>query len=109
METNRPDVLVRHFDAMRARGLKAGTVDQRRHVLRRLAVHLDGVDLLDARPDQLVRFLDRPDVAESERASEKSHVRSFYRWATSVGELEGDPTVGLRVQRAALSRTGPSG
>ena len=103
METNRPDVLVRHFDAMRSRGLKLGTIDQRRHVLRRLAVHLDGVDLLDARADQIVRFLDRPDVAESERASEKSHVRSFYRWATSVGELEGDPTVGLRVQRAALS------
>ncbi len=32
------DVLARHFDAMRARGLKPGTVDQRRHVLRRLAV-----------------------------------------------------------------------
>ena len=97
------DVLARHFDAMRARGLKPGTVGQRGHVLRRLAVHLDGVGLLNARADQLVGFLDRADVAESERASEKSHVRSFYRWATAAGELEADPTVGLRVQRAALS------
>lgn len=97
------DVLARYFDHMRAKGYQPGTIDQKRHVLRRLSVHLDGVELVDARADQIVGFLDRVDVADSERASEKSHVRSFYRWAASAGVIDGDPTACLRVKRAALS------
>lgn len=81
------------LDDCRRRNLRPGTIDQKRRCLARLTRHLGG-DPADATHDQLVAFLDRLDQPEA-RATELSHLRTFYRWAVAEGHLGVDPSARL--------------
>lgn len=78
----------------RRRNLRPGTLTQKRYALRRLARHLHPTGLLDATSDDLNAFLDRLDKPEA-RATELSHLRSFYKWCVIAGLLDIDPTARL--------------
>lgn len=78
----------------RRRNLRPGTIRQKRYALARLARRLHPAGLLDAIPDELATHLDRLDKPES-RATELSHLRSFYRWALLEGLVDVDPTARL--------------
>jgi integrase/recombinase XerC len=80
---------------MQRRNLRASTIYQRRRVLSRLAAWLDPASLLAATADQLEAWCFRPLSAESQ-ATEVSHVRQFYLWATRQGHLEENPAAELR-------------
>lgn len=93
----------------RRRNLRPGTITQKRYALGRLARWLHA-PLLEATHEDLTAYLDRLDKPES-RATELSHLRSFYRWAVVEGLLTVDPTARLirpRVPRR-LPRPMPDG
>jgi len=76
------------------RNLRPGTIKQKRYALRRLGRWLHPDCPLAATHDDLERYLDRLDKPES-RATETSHLRSFYRWALVEGVVDHDPTARL--------------
>lgn len=92
-----------HFDHLRRRNLRESTIRQRRYVLLRLA-RFTGKSVLDQTTDDLRRFLDRLDVAES-RATETSHLCSYYKWAHRVGVMPYNPAEDL--ERPRINRRLP--
>ncbi len=92
--TNGADLIGRFLDDARRRNLRPGTISQKRLALRRLDRAVHPTALLDVTHDQLVAHLDRLDQPES-RATETSHLRTFYRWCVIEGLLEVDPTARL--------------
>lgn len=96
-------------DAQR-RNLRPGTITQKGYALARIGRWLNPVDLLKATHDQLEGYLDRLDKPET-RATEISHMRSFYKWAVIEELIPVDPTARLirpRVPRR-LPRPMPDG
>lgn len=103
------DALGAFLDDAGRRNLRPGTIKQKRYAILRLARWL-GRDPLSATGDDLTRFLDRLDKPEA-RATELSHLRSFFRWALVEGRIGSDPTIRLvrpRVPRR-LPRPMPDG
>jgi integrase len=94
-----------HLAHLRRRNLRTGTINQRRLVLGRLRRFLDDVDLLAAEHDALVAFLDRGSLGPEARATETSHVRSFYGWAVLECLVAEDPSA--RLVRPRLRRRLP--
>lgn len=86
------------------RNLRPGTIKQKRYALGRLARHTAPADLLELGHDHLVAYLDRLDKPET-RATEMSHLRSFYRWAAIEGLIDHDPT--MRLVRPRVPRRLP--
>lgn len=86
--------VARFLDDGRRRNLRPGTLEQKGRALVRLARHLDPAGILDATHDELVAFLDRLEHAEA-RATETSHLRTFYRWAMIEGLISVDPSARL--------------
>lgn len=86
--------MARFLDDCRRRNLRPGTITQKRLALRRLSKAVHPTPLGDVTHDQLVAFLDRLDQPES-RATETSHVRTFYRWAMIEGAIAVDPAARL--------------
>ena len=84
----------RFLDDARRRNLRPGTINQKRLALRRLYRAVHPTPLLDVTHDHLVAHLDRLDQPES-RATETSHLRTFYRWCVIEGLLDVDPTARL--------------
>ncbi len=84
----------RYLDDCRRRNLRPGTITQKRLALRRLYRAVYPTPLLEVTHEQLVAHLDRLDQPES-RATETSHVRTFYRWAVIEGLLVVDPAARL--------------
>lgn len=109
MTTNGGELVGRFLDDCRRRNLRPGTITQKRNALRRLYRAVQPTPLLDVTYQQLVEFLDRLDQPES-RATETSHLRSFYRWALLEQLIDIDPAARLirpRVPRR-LPRPMPS-
>ena len=75
----RDDALAAFLDEAGRRNLRPGTIQQKRYCILRLARWM-GRAPLTATHDDLVAFLDRLDKPEA-RATELSHLRTFYRWA----------------------------
>lgn len=93
---------VRAFlDDCRLRNLRSSTIDQKRRCLTRLA---RVVDPLEATTDDLRAHLARPMMAES-RATELSHLKSFYKFCLLEGLVDRDPTI--RIQRPKVPRRLP--
>lgn len=88
------DPVGRFLDDCRRRNLRPGTITQKRLALRRLDTAVHPTPLLEVSHDQLVAFLDRLDQPES-RATETSHLRTFYRWALIEGLVGVDPAARL--------------
>jgi integrase len=98
------EAVQRHLAAVTRRNFRPNTIDQRRRVLRRLRRALD-VELLDAGRDDLAEWFDGLTITPESRATELSHVRSFYTWAVFEELLEVDPT--SRLRRPELARRRP--
>lgn len=89
-----------HTEWMGMRNLRPSTIYQRRRVLARLTVFLD-LDPLEASAEDLTAFVSRPMTPES-RATEISHLRSFYQWAHGRKLIDDNPAEHLlrpRLQR----------
>lgn len=86
-----------HLDSLQRIGLRPTTIRQRRNTLRRLQRH-SGKEPLDCTAEDLDMFVGRPQSAES-RATEISHLRSFWRWAIECGHTVSDPTRTLKRPR----------
>jgi integrase/recombinase XerC len=82
------DVVARHLEHLHKRGLRPTTIRQRRWVLSRLEVWLDGqgVKIVDATPELLERFCDFA-TGTSGRKVAVRNVSGFYRWAVEREDL----------------------
>lgn len=98
----------RFYEHLRLRNLAASSIAQRRYALGRLSRFMGPeVDLLTLTESDLDTWYTEycgPLMPES-RATELSHVRSFYRWCVAEGILDADPT--RRLVRPRLSRRLP--
>lgn len=94
MNTGAVDLVGRFLDDCRRRNLRPGTITQKRLALRRLYRAVYPTELLEVTHDQLVAHLDRLDQPES-RATETSHIRTFYRWTVLEQHLDVDPAARL--------------
>ena len=94
MATTAAGVVGRYLDDCRRRNLRPGTINQKRLALRRLDRAVQPTPLLDVTHDHLVAHLDRLHQPES-RATETSHLRTFYRWAVTEDLLAVDPSAKL--------------
>ena len=83
-----------YLDDCRRRNLRPSTINQKRLTLARLARAIHPTPLLEATHGQLAAHLDRLDQPEA-RATETSHLRTFYRWAHIEGLVDPDPAVRL--------------
>lgn len=99
-----PVELAEHLETLALRNLRASTIYQRRRTIMRLARYLGDVGLLDVSAEELSDFLSRPLSAES-RATEISHLRSFYRWAWKTRRTGED--LGDHLERPKLARRLP--
>lgn len=91
-----------HLRHIRRRNLRPSTIQQRRRALVRLGrAH----DLARVTTDQIEDWLDGRDMGPEARATEISHLRSFYKWALMENRLDHDPTV--RLVRPRLARRLP--
>lgn len=95
------EAVSRFLDVCRLRNLRPSTIDQKRRCLARLARR---VDPLTATTEDLRAHLGRPMAPES-RATELSHLRSFYKFCLLEGLIDTDPTV--RIQRPKVPRRLP--
>lgn len=84
----------RFLDDCRRRNLRPGTITQKRNALRRLDRYVQPTPLVEVTHDQLVAYLDRLDQPES-RATETSHIRTFYKWCVLEQLLDVDPSARL--------------
>lgn len=91
-----------HLRHIRRRNLRPSTIEQRRLALARLG---RSHDLARVTTEQLEDWLDTRSLGPPARASEISHLRSFYKWAVIEGVLDHDPTV--RLVRPKLPRRLP--
>lgn len=89
---------------LRLRNLRPSTIEQRRRALHRLARTL-GHPALYTTERQLARWYDGLNIAPEGRATELSHVRSFYQWALSEELIDVDPS--RRLIRPRLQRRIP--
>ena len=94
MTTQSAGLVGRFLDDCRRRNLRPGTITQKRNALRRLDRAVQPTALLDVTHDQLVAYLDRLDQPET-RATETSHIRTFYKWAVLEQLIEVDPSARL--------------
>jgi integrase len=94
-----------HLDHCRLRNLRPGTIYQRGRALVRLRRALDGPELLDVDHEVMAGWYSALDLTPEARATELSHVRTFYRWALLEGLIESDPT--LRLVRPRIPRRIP--
>jgi integrase len=97
-----------HLTYLRAAGMSANTIDDRR----RLLIHADralplGVDT--AAPDELVAYLANPDWSPATLATYFRHFAGFYRWATAGPDpwISFDPCAGLAKPRTPDSVPNP--
>lgn len=98
------DVVEAHLAHLNLRNLRPSTVEQRRRALRRLARSL-GHPVLYANEVQLARWFAGLRVTPESKATELSHVRSFYQWCVLEELIDMDPT--RRLIRPRLSRRIP--
>lgn len=83
-------------------GYRPRTIGARKGCLEQFARHLGTVPIGDATRQHVEAYLARPLAPESRRAY-RSHLRSFYQWATEEGLITDDPTdrlPSIRVPRA---------
>lgn len=81
-----------HLGWLAQRGLRPGTIDQRRRALHRLHQWLDPTHLLSASRADLEAFIARQIRSVASRAGEISHLRAFYQWAFDRDMIAADPT-----------------
>ena len=81
-------VVAEHIQHLRRRGLRDTTIDKQRRAIGKLARWLEGedTDLLEATPEQLMRFCDLVSGVGGRR-NRVNHVSGFYRWAHEVADL----------------------
>ncbi len=94
------ELILRHLEHLRLRGLRRSTIYNRTRALARLTAYLDG-PILYATEEQLRRWqLARTDeITPAARGIELSHAREFYRWAHRERLIQEDPTVRLAMPR----------
>ena len=100
-----PHTLDNYFRHLARRNLRATYIYAQRGTLKRLGLHLDSVDLLDAGTDDLTAYLDSRKLCAGARAVEIAHLRAFYTWAQEEGLIEANPT--LRVVKPRRHRGVP--
>jgi len=83
------ELVARHLDWMRLRGLSEGTIYHRRRALTRLA-HALGVPLIDATAGQLGAWRARIAAGPAATMSEITNARQFYAWAADYEHLRAD-------------------
>jgi integrase/recombinase XerC len=88
-----------HLDPLRAGAASPRTIQSRGELLRRLHAELP-LGLAYAATDQLDRWLAREGWSRWTRKTYAMHIRSFYRWATARGDLDGDPSINMARQRS---------
>lgn len=88
------DLISSHLAHLRAKGLSERTATAREELLRRLHDHLP-YGLAYAATDELDAWLGQPGWSRWTRATYAMHIRGFYRWATTAGALDGDPTADM--------------
>lgn len=100
-----------HVRDMHRRGLGRETISARVRIVTRAAGWLAEreIDLLEAGPEDLARFLDDVDVAPSSRATYTSHLGRFYSWAERSGLVERDPAAAVVRPRARARQPHPAG
>ena len=84
------ELLRQHVAHMRRRGLRPNTITLRIRVLRRLEIHA-GKSLMRVTTTDIHAFLDRL-VDSGSRATERTQIRSFYKWAAFEGYVFLDPS-----------------
>jgi site-specific recombinase XerD len=77
------------------KGRAARTMEERENALRRLAVYLADIPLLEASADDLYGWRASLHVSDSTVAVYVSNVRSFFRWAHETGLLAEDPSADI--------------
>lgn len=88
-----------HLAHLRARAQSERTVGARGELLRRLHHELP-YGLAYAATDELDAWLgSHPKWSRWTRATYAMHIRGFYRWATTAGHLDGDPTADMAKPR----------
>ena len=88
----------------RRRGLRPSTLYQQGRTLRRLERSIAPMCLGECTLSDLTAFVDRLDLVGS-RATEISHIRSFYRWAVLDGKMDTNPA--MRLLRPKVPRRLP--
>lgn len=74
------DLLSRWTDYMKARGLRAATIELRRYHVQRAAVEI-GVGPAAMSAERLIAWMARHDWKPNTRASYRASLRAFYKWA----------------------------
>lgn len=87
-------VVLRHLDHMRRRGLSPRSMFDREGVLRRLSLWLSH-PLLEATPEELTAWQASLGVSLSALGTYTSHVRAFYSWAADDDMLPRSPATKL--------------
>jgi integrase len=100
LELDRTPYLYRHLEAMRLRGLRPTTIEQRERAIRRMR-RATGRDLLDMSEDEVAAFYSQrlAHLTPGARASELKHLRGFARWAVRERLIASDPTIRIDLPR----------
>lgn len=97
-----------YIDFLALRRSPQATIDARRRLYRRVETHT-GAAMIDATDEQMAAWYTdlATRVKPSTQAGELSGVRAFYRWATTLGLREDDPSAGLPRPRVPMGRPRP--
>lgn len=98
------DPLREHLGWCNTRGLRKGTVDQRRRVIGRFR-RATGVDPLEATRDTMEKWWYSLTQTAGARAVELSHIRAYVSWALRHDLITRDPTT--RIDRPRIPRRLP--